>query len=535
MIFKLDLNKETISTFKCKQNDNRTIELEIYNEGIPFDLTGYVLSLNGVNENGDAFTQSTDIAISGNSALIKLKKDFTRVKGIVNIEATITHSSYQVSTFNFQLEVKQGVLQSASNIVTGIAQDIIEVLNTKISEAIKVKDDTQKLIDGGGAITKGELNTVSELTIADNIADTDITKGSRFDAEKLRLIQSQLLGDLMWKLRNNLTCTFTFQGDSLTYGHDISSANKRNAPLDILPDGSQHIFTRASKTITESFSEAMNEIYPNKINVINRGYSGDYCSRSYTRWNKKHNGDITIFMLGTNDSRSTSCPYVGDVKEYIKWYEQLIIRELLWGKPVVLLKSPRTLHANDMRIQAFSLAVDNLGKKYNCPVIDINDFISSYHIDIWSDDTPENTNNIRTHFTGKGYEIIGKRLASLFVADGLYRKNSVASGSTLLIREQVDGIRYINNTLNLEVNKTYAPQERTEGKSIIARIGANGKIAYSFYSNQDDLYIIPTVYCYANKKFKMVLDFGVEQQRVNLTTKYIPVSDVGDIIPSFVD
>ncbi|MGL5149655.1 MAG: SGNH/GDSL hydrolase family protein [Clostridium sp.] len=377
-----------------------------------------------------------------------------------------------------------------------------------------------------------EVKVGNQIEIEENIADTDIIKGSKFDAEKLRLIQSQLLGDLMWKLRNNLACVFTFQGDSLTYGYDITSTDKRPPSTDSIPDGSNHTTQRASKTIVESFNEAMNEVYPSKITTINRGYSGDYCSRSYTRWNKKHNGDITIFMLGTNDSRHSNCPYVGNVKEYIRWYEQLIIRELLWGKAVILMKSPRNLHANDMRIQAFSLAVDNLGKKYNCPVIDISNFISSYHVDIWSDDTPDNTNNIRTHFTGKGYEIIGKRLASLFVADGLYRKNSVANGSTLLIREQVDGIKYINNSLNLEVNTAYTPQERTVGKSIISRMGTGSKVAYSFYSEQDDLYVIPTLYCYANKLSKMRLDFGIKQPEIDLTTKYIPMETNGVTVPS---
>ncbi|MGL5152537.1 MAG: hypothetical protein ACRC7N_18420, partial [Clostridium sp.] len=162
----------------------------------------------------------------------------------------------------------------------------------------------------------------------------------------------------------------------------------------------------------------------------------------------------------------------------------------------------------------------------------LSDFISSYHIDIWSDDTPENTNNIRTHFNTKGYSILGKRLASLFIADGFYNKKSISSGSSLLIREQVDSVKYINSALNLEVNKAYTPQERNLDKSIICRLGTGGKIAYSFYAEQDDLYVIPTVYVYANKKFKMSLDFGIEQQRVDLTTKYIPTATVGELIPS---
>ncbi|MGL5149065.1 MAG: hypothetical protein ACRC7N_00625, partial [Clostridium sp.] len=357
MIINTDLNEKLYEVLRMKQNDDRTITINVFENGAIYPLTGASITLKGKNSRGEGFTQSTNITISDNKAIIKLNRDFTRVNGRVNVEATISKNGNSISTFTFFIDVDQGVLEGASNIVNGVAQDIIEVLDGKIIEATKVKNDTEQLITSGGAATKVELNTISEISIENSIADTTILRCSKFDAEKLRLIQSQLLGNLIWKLRNNLSCCFTFQGDSLTYGHDISSIDKRNPPSDILPDGTQHTFTRAGKTLPESFTEALNVIYNNNINFINRGYSGDYCSRSYSRWNKNHDGDITIFMLGTNDSRSTSCPYVGDVKEYIRWYEQLIVRELLWGKAVMLLKSPRTLQANDMRVQSFSLAV----------------------------------------------------------------------------------------------------------------------------------------------------------------------------------
>lgn len=532
MVLNLDLINKSNSVLRMKQNDDRTITINVFENGAIYPLTGASITLKGKNSRGEGFTQSTNITISDNKAIIKLNRDFTRVNGRVNVEATISKNGNSISTFTFFIDVDQGVLEGASNIVNGVAQDIIEVLDGKILEATKVKNDTEELILGGGAATKGEVNIISETTIINNISNTNYKAGDRFDNEKLRLIQTQVLGDVIWKLKNNTLITFTFIGDSLTYGHDISSADKRNPPTEILPDGTQHVFTRAGKTIPEAFGEALNIVYPNKVNVINRGYSGDYCSRSLTRWNEKHNGDISFIMLGTNDSRSASCPYTGNVKEYIKWYEQLIVRELLWGKAVILLKSPRTLQANDMRVQSFSLAIDNLGQKYNCPVIDMSNFISSYHIDIWSDDTVENTNNIRTHFTSKGYDILGKRLASLFVGDTLLNKKSVLDGSVLLMREQVDGCKYINNILNLEVNKAYTPQERTVDKSIIARFGNGSKMIYSFYTEQDDMYIIPTIYLYANASFKLSLDFGIEQPRHNLTTKFVPATQNGAIIKS---
>lgn len=162
MLLNLDLAKERINTLKYKQNDTRTVTLNIYNNDVAFDLTGYTVVLNAINEKGEGFTQSTNITISNNKATVKLNKDFTRVPGEVKVEVVISHGDYQVTTFTFSIMVKAGVLQGAKNLLNGVAQDVIEALGLKIVEATKVLNDTESLITNGGATTKGELKIVSD-------------------------------------------------------------------------------------------------------------------------------------------------------------------------------------------------------------------------------------------------------------------------------------------------------------------------------------------------------------------------------------
>lgn len=379
------------------------------------------------------------------------------------------------------------------------------------------------------------LEQITNVKITNDIAGTNYLANTNTDISYIKTLQAQYFARFIQKLRKNeevIICCGP--GDSLTYGHDISSSDIRQPPTDILPDGSQYSITRAGKTYPEALEEFLNLVFVDKVSVINRGYSGDYCSRALTRWNEKHSSDISIMMLGHNDSKSNACPYKGDVERFINWYEQLIIREILWGKAVIIMKSPRTLHANDMNIESFSRAVDLLAEKYGIPLIDTTPILSSYNIDIWSDETPENTNNIRTHLNTKGYTILGANIANFIIGKAL-GKGTVTNGDTLLFREQVDGVKYINNALNTEVVPNYTPFERTDQKSIVCRIGTDGKIIYSFYTESEDMVVIPTIYTYANAKLKFILDFGVEQPYLNLITKSLTPVSIGTKIPSILD
>lgn len=152
-----------------------------------------------------------------------------------------------------------------------------------------------------------QLADIAQLKLAADIDEVANTLNKRVDVEALRTMQIVRYGQFFQKLREGLTTRICCQGDSMTYGQDSTSSDKRPADPTLCPDGSTHTETRASTTFPEALQQFLQQINPN-VTVINRGYSGDWCQRAYTRWNKKHNSDLTILMLGTNDATAAWVP-----------------------------------------------------------------------------------------------------------------------------------------------------------------------------------------------------------------------------------
>lgn len=529
------------------------IELNFFEEvGIPYKLTSEVITITLLKPNG-TFTDES-FTITGDNTAICTLNNFAidtpgKIKGTVKTYKDGDRLTWGIVELTVIKDTPPGTGGTTTNEFTVLNQLVGKVGNIvstedtrKYNEAKRIENESIRAAKDGyrekdyeslkkiiinenqAANLQNQINNISVIRLEEDIQGTSFKKGDQIDVCYLQLIQSQKYASVQWKLQNDEIVGIACQGDSLTYGHDISSGDRITA----IPP---HKFDRAKITYPEALQTCLNEVYPGKVVVENRGYSGDCCESSYRRWTTSHSGDLTIIMLGTNDSRSGACQHVGDIQAYLYWYEQLIVRELLWGKAIMILKSPRTLWANDKRVEAFSNAVELLASKYNIPLIDTTQFVSSYELEIWSDLTIANVNKICTHFSSKGYPLIGAGVASTLMGESIVNKKLITSGDTLLAREQVDGVKFIANTIYTEVDPTYTPLERSIDKSIVARMGNGSKIAYSFYTDEEDLLVIPTVYCYANKKFKMTLDFGQEQPFVNLTTKYEPQQVVGTKIP----
>lgn len=142
----LDLDDESSSVIKVKENDNRQIRLVIYKSGVPYDLTGHSVQLNGSNKLGGGIVQTNGIAISKNTATITMSQDFTRVPGEVYMDATILKAGQQLTTFTFKMVVKKSVLTGA-NMKPELVIDVLEVLTGLI-------DESKRIFDAGGAVTK---------------------------------------------------------------------------------------------------------------------------------------------------------------------------------------------------------------------------------------------------------------------------------------------------------------------------------------------------------------------------------------------
>lgn len=163
---------------KCKQFDDRTLNVYLYENGMPIDLRDAILMLNVKKADGSFVNQSTNItldSINYNKVNIKMVRDITRVPGNAEAEIKVVKNTQQITTFSFNLYVDESVLRNSvesSNTVT-----IIEHLEDSIIRATNENDRTENLIATGGAVTKGELNnTKDELNNNVEIVNTKLLK-----------------------------------------------------------------------------------------------------------------------------------------------------------------------------------------------------------------------------------------------------------------------------------------------------------------------------------------------------------------------
>lgn len=159
IVVNLDTSKEVFLNSKCKQNDDLILECNIFENGLTKDLTNCSIVIQALKADKTYIIQNTDITKNKNNFIANLVRDFTRVSGETEIEIVLTESSKQNTTFSFCLEVVGSVIRGAvesKNTVT-----ILENLQDKIEEAGVVKQETEQLIEKGGAATKGDIQEVN--------------------------------------------------------------------------------------------------------------------------------------------------------------------------------------------------------------------------------------------------------------------------------------------------------------------------------------------------------------------------------------
>lgn len=187
IVVNLDTSKELYGVFKCKQNDDLTLEAYIFDNGAAKDLTNSSIVVQAKKADNTYIIQNTDINKLDKKFEANLVKDFTRVAGETKIEIVLVESGKQNTTFSFCLEVVESVIKGA--VESSNAVPILEELQDKIIEAGQVRDETEELINSGGAATKGDIQEVNtqlaekaEKTYVDtkigNMGNTKTFKGS---------------------------------------------------------------------------------------------------------------------------------------------------------------------------------------------------------------------------------------------------------------------------------------------------------------------------------------------------------------------
>ena len=359
-----------------------------------------------------------------------------------------------------------------------------ETLNTTAKDvkgavnevAAQYKDITQQM-----PLSKSDIDDFFKTNTAINI-----------DYIKTKQIENTRKFERLKNLKESFT--ICCKGDSLTYGHDTVSSDKR-------PALEGHSTTRASVTYPEALKTCLDTVYKTKqVTIINQGYSGDTVETCYNRWQTYSNSDVVILCLGTNDFRSYN-----DISRFIKGLELLVIREILWGASVVLLTPPKMKYEDNV-LNTYSKVIELVGLKYGITVVNSEEMLSNYSYDIYSDDT---------HLNGKGYKIWGTRLAGLFVGNGYHDIKKINSSDMLLSRLNADSVTYISNCGKSNNKVCYTPTEKEDGKGICSEFSTNGEMIYSFYTEQDNMVCFLNGYIETNGEIDLTLDFDNTTQFLN--------------------
>lgn len=232
----LDLSKETYPIVKCKQNDDLTLCINLYNNGSKHDIEEYTAILNVLRSNNTFVKQTGNIIISKNAMLISCMRDITRIAGLTKMELVMTSKSgKQRTTFNIKLNVIPSVITDnaeASKNVIGVIEDldnkimqgtvIVKEVDTKKSEVINTLNefktntitefnDTKKELN---KTTIAELNDVEKKLVGElnSAKDTlkkditqDINKEKNEAIECLNKYNVKEVNDKVDSISNNLT------------------------------------------------------------------------------------------------------------------------------------------------------------------------------------------------------------------------------------------------------------------------------------------------------------------------------------------
>ena len=128
-----------------QQNDDVVLVCEIYDNGIPVDLSNYTVIANFTTAN-DAFINiaGSKITKNNNKTMIVCEKYFSQSVGNATGQITLVDAtSKQASTFPFKIKVNKGVIQNSSSCSN--ASTILKEVIDANAKAVRVVSNIKEL------------------------------------------------------------------------------------------------------------------------------------------------------------------------------------------------------------------------------------------------------------------------------------------------------------------------------------------------------------------------------------------------------
>lgn len=525
----ISANSTSIATVDTKVNANKSAQ-DTVNSGVSGSLSNHTTRIEDLeadatvddaritNLEGDNTSNKNRIA-NVEGAIGVLNSDINDLQGndaiqdsrLNAIETKNTTQDGQIATNSSAIASNKADADSKiTGLTTRLGTAETDIVNLKAKDTSQ--DTRMTTIENKNDSQDTRMTTIEgkdvdqDNAILDNANQIGVLSKKISYKEK----QSALYGKLMNKTRRSQGYIIKARGDSMTYGADSTSADKRPADPTQLPDGSYHGATRASKTYPEALGEFLNSVYSGGVSVINEGRTGDGVKQGFNRWIVNNQADVTIICYGTNDSREAGTGYPGDIDEFLLWYRKMIERELDWNTAVILMTPPKNRY--DVRPDSYDITIRQLANEYGLPVLQADEMITGYSPSIYSDGT---------HFNGTGYTVWASRIAAAFIGKGASRVRNASGGTTLYARDYMDNVILYGDGIFRDTAGYPTPNEVVEGQGHAILVGPSGKATWSFYLEQEDTVVLPTANISSlGASIKLTLDFGVQQADVPIDYVY---------------
>lgn len=173
------VNYSPVATFK--QEDSGVLSLELFKNGVPFDITGQTVKLGAYRPNGTVVEQIDGFNINNNTLTINFKNNIFAIAGIVELDIELIDTAGEMTTSSFYIKVNKKVLGDNNINASNELDTITHIVNEFNDGAMKALDEWNNLkkiaIDENNAANlqnqvNGLDSQLAEIAILDNDTKT---------------------------------------------------------------------------------------------------------------------------------------------------------------------------------------------------------------------------------------------------------------------------------------------------------------------------------------------------------------------------
>lgn len=238
------VNYSPVATFK--QEDSGVLSLELFKNGVPFDITGQTVKLGAYRPNGTVVEQIDGFNINNNTLTINFKNNIFAIAGIVELDIELIDTAGEMTTSSFYIKVNKKVLGDNNINASNELDTITHIVN-------EFNDGAMKALD--------EWNNLKKIAIDENNAVNLQNQVNEFNSQLDTIVQYTI---------NKLSSNLTYNGVNIV--NDTNDIEKyRNEFTNLKNNGIDTLFINEMATMTDKTSNIINDssYFPIIQDIIN--------------------------------------------------------------------------------------------------------------------------------------------------------------------------------------------------------------------------------------------------------------------------